>query len=160
MLFRRIYREVGFREGWLPRVADGALARTRQTVLPFVQWYPILKKREYEQDYYEDFSTEMAEVFGREKVHAQYAIAHGTTLKIDFHLGPPLQSGVGVEFKMPNSQGDIQRAFGQVDEYRTSYGQNLIVVLLGNFMTETEVAMFTDALCRKGVETIVKTNPS
>jgi hypothetical protein len=160
MLLRRIYREVGFQEGWLPRVVNGAAALTKEAVLPFVQWYPILKHREYEKDYYEDFHTEMAEVFGKEKVQDQYPIAHGKTLKIDFHIGPPLQSGLGVEFKMPNSQSDIQRAFGQLDEYLTSYGQNLVVVLLPNFMSETEVGMFTNTLRGKGVETIVKSKPS
>ena len=160
MLFRRIYREVGFQEGWLPRVVNGGTAFTKEAVLPFVQWYPILKNREYEKDYYEDFHTEMAEVFGKEKVHDQYPIAHGKTLKIDFHIGPPLQSGVGIEFKMPSSQSDIQRAFGQLDEYLTSYGQNLVVVLLPNFMSETEVGMFTNTLRGKGVETIVKSKPS
>lgn len=159
-LFRRIYREVGFQEGWLPRVANGALALTKETVLPFVRWYPILKNREYEKDYYEDFHTEMTEVFGKEKVHEQYAIAHGITLKIDFHVGHALQSGVGIEFKMPNSQSDIQRAFGQLDEYLTCYGRNLVVVVLPNFMTETELGMFTDTLRGKGVEAIVKTKPS
>ena len=58
---------------------------------------------------------------------------------------------------MPNGQGDIQRAFGQLDDYLTSYGKNLIVVLLPKFMTETEVVMFTDTLRGKGVETMVKT---
>ena len=157
VLFRRIYREVGLQEGWLPRVAHGVLALTKETVLPFVQWYPIIKTKEYEKDYYEGFYDEMAEVFGKEKVHEQYAIAHGKTLKIDFHVGYPLQSGVGIEFKMPNGQGDIQRAFGQLDDYLTSYGPNLIMVLLPNFMTETEVVMFTDTLRGKGVDTIVKT---
>lgn len=160
MLFRRIYREVGFQEGWLSRVVNGAAALTKETVLPFVRWYPILKHREYEKDYYEDFHTEMTEAFGKEKVHEQYAIAHGTTLKIDFHIGHPQQGGVGIEFKMPNSQGDIHRAHGQLEDYQTRYGRNLIVVLLPNFMTETEVGMFTDALRGKGVETIVKSKPS
>lgn len=57
---------------------------------------------------------------------------------------------------MPNSQGDIQRAHGQLEDYQTRYGRNLIVVLLPNFMTETEVGMFTDTVRGKGVETVVK----
>ena len=67
VLFRRIYREV--QEGWLSCVSNGASALTKETVLPFVQWYPILKNREYEKDYYADFYTEMAEVFEKDKVH-------------------------------------------------------------------------------------------
>ena len=157
VLFRKIYREVGFQEGWLPRVTNRAAALTKETVLPFVQWYPILKNREYEKDYYEDFYTEMAQVFGKDKVHEQYAIAHGKTLKVDFHIGHPQQGGVGIEFKMPNSQGDIQRAQGQLEDYQMRYGRNLIVVLLPNFMTETEVGMFTDTVRGKGVTTVVKT---
>lgn len=157
VLFRRIYREVGFQEGWLPRVVNESAALTMEAILPFVQWYPILKNRAYEKDYYEDFHAEMAEVFGKDKVHEQYAIAHGKTLKIDFHIGHPQQCGVGIEFKMPNSQGDIQRAHGQLEDYQTRYGRNLIVVLLPNFMTETEIGMFTDTVRSKGVATVVKT---
>lgn len=40
--YRRIMREVGFREGWLNRPSGNQLVT--ETVRPFVEWYPILKR--------------------------------------------------------------------------------------------------------------------
>jgi hypothetical protein len=86
-LFRRVYREVGYREQWLPQPPLAKDAITKHSIMPFVKWYPILKNREYERDYYDEFFDEMSEIFGKENVHDQVPIAHGSTLKIDFHLG-------------------------------------------------------------------------
>ena len=156
VLLRRIYRHVGYEEGWLPRVVNGDCSFIKETILPFVQWYPILRNKNYERDYYDEFCDEMAEIFGKDKVHEQYVVAHGKPLKIDFHIGHPQETGVGIEFKMPTSQGDIHRAFGQLDDYLTRYGRNLIVVLFANFMSQTEIAMFLETLKTKGIETVIK----
>ncbi len=156
VLLRRIYRQIGYEEGWLPRVVNGDCSFIKETILPFVQWYPILKNKNYERDYYQEFCDEMAEIFGKDKVHEQYVVAHGKALKIDFHLGHPQETGVGIEFKMPTSQGDIHRAFGQLDDYLTRYGRNLIVVLFTNFTSQTEIAMFLETLKTKGIDTVIK----
>ncbi|TLY21947.1 MAG: hypothetical protein E6K66_08535 [Nitrospirae bacterium] len=57
---------------------------------------------------------------------------------------------------MPASQGDLHRASGQLDDYLTRYGRNLIVVLFTNFMSQTEIAMFLETLKTKGIETVIK----
>ncbi len=156
-LFRRIYREVGYREGWLSHVAREAPVITKETVLPFIHWYPILKNYDYEKDYYEDFHSEMLEVFGEANIHEQLPIAHGSTLKIDFHIGHPQQGGVGVEFKMPTSNSEIQRALGQMDQYLTRYGSELVIVLIPDFLQKAQETLFLDELTRKGITTVMKT---
>jgi len=155
-LVRRLYREVGYREGWLLPKPQEASAFTKETILPFVQWYPILKDGKYEKDYYKDFYDEMSDVFGPLNVHEQLAIAYGNILKIDFHIGHPQQGGVGIEFKMPTSNGEIQRALGQLDQYVNHYGKELIVVLLPDFIKDAQLQLFLDELKRKDIDVVVK----
>ncbi len=154
--FRRIYREVGYREGWLKRVPPAVESFDKQLVLPFVTWYPVRKKGEYESDYYESFDGEMMEVFGEECVHHEYPVAHGSTLKIDFHIGRPQQPGVGVEFKRPANNSELQRALGQMDQYLAAYGPNLIVVLMPDAINKAQETLFVEALRGKGIVTAVK----
>lgn len=156
-LVRRLYREVGYREGWLLPKPQEVRTITKEIVLPFVQWYPLLKVGQYEKDYYQDFYDEMSDLFGPLNVHEQLAIAHGNILKIDFHLGHPQQGGVGIEFKMPTSNGEIQRALGQLDQYVNRYGKELIIVLLPAFLKEAQLQLFLDELERKDVAVVVKT---
>lgn len=156
-LIRRLYREVGYREGWLLRKPQEAPTITKETVLPFVQWYPLVKTGQYEKDYYSDFYDEMSELFGPLNVHKQLAIAHGNTLIIDFHIGHPQQGGVGIEFKMPTNNGEIQRAQGQLDQYVSRYGKELIVVLLPDFLKDAQLQLFLDELKRKDITAVVKT---
>ena len=137
-LFRRIYREVGYREGWLERLPAVVESFDKQLVLPFVTWYPVRKKGGYESDYYESFDGEMIELFGEACVHPEYPVAHGGTLKIDFHIGRPQQPGVGVEFKKPANNSELQRALGQMDQYLAAYGLNLIVVLIPSSCFQTD----------------------
>ncbi len=155
-LFRRIYREVGYREGWLERVSATVESFDRQLVLPFVTWYPVQRRGAYERDYYESFDAEMMEVFGEECVHPEYAVAHGSTLKIDFHVGRPQQPGVGVEFKRPANNSEVQRALGQMDQYLAAYGPNLIVVLIPDATSKAQETLFLEALHGKGIATVVK----
>ena len=156
-LVRRLYREVGYREGWLSPKPQEAPTITKELVLPFVQWYPLLKNGQYEKDYYKDFYDEMSDLFGPLNVHKELAIAHGNTLKIDFHIGHPQQGGVGIEFKMPTSNGEIQRALGQLDQYVNRYGKELIIVLLPDFLKDAPLQLFLDELKRKGIIAVVKT---
>ncbi|SRR6266550_1827070 len=155
-LFRRIYREVGFREQWLSRISAQNETLDKNVVLPFVEWYPIIKRGTYERDFYQAFDEEMLELFGEENVHLEHPIAHGSTLKIDFHIGHPQKGGVGVEFKMPASNSDIQRALGQMDQYMAAYGHNLIVVLLPDLLQSAQETLFIEALRGKKIETVVK----
>lgn len=155
--WRRILREVGLREGWLPRPAVGADAPiTVAAARPYVEWHMILKRGEYEKDFYAAFTDEMEEVFGSESVHEQLPIAFGTTLKIDFHLGHPQREGVGVEFKLPTNNADLQRALGQMDQYQSRYGDRLIVVLFADFLDKAQQRLFVDKLTERSIAVIVK----
>jgi hypothetical protein len=155
-LFRRIYREVGYKEGWLSHISKDTSALNKQIVLPFVKWYPILKNRNYEKDYYEEFFDEMSEIFGKNQVHEQLPIAHGNILKIDFHIGHPHSGGVGAEFKMPANNSEIQKALGQMDQYLRCYGSNLIVVLIPDFIDVKAEMGMVEELRKKGIETVIK----
>ena len=155
-LWRRIYREVGYREGWLRRLPNTIESFDKGLILPFVEWYPVRRRGEYERDYTEPFDSEMLDLVGDECVHPEYPVAHGSTLKIDFHIGRPQQPGVGVEFKRPTSNSDLQRAQGQMDQYLAAYGSNLIVVLLPDALNRAQESLFTDALKAKGITTVVK----
>ena len=159
-LFRRTYREVGCREGWLYPISKAAPVISKQTVLPFVQWYPVLKNYEYEKDYYKDFHEEMSEVFGLHNVPDQLAIAYGNTLKIDFHIGHPQQGGVGIEFKMPINNSELQRALGQMDQYVSRYQAELIIVIIPDFLSPAQVELFLGELGRKNITAVVKTKVS
>jgi hypothetical protein len=155
-LFRRIYREVGYREEWLERVPAAVDSFDKQLVLPFATWYPIQRRGEYESDYYDAFEDEMAELFSEECVHPEYPVAHGSTLKIDFHIGRPQQPGVGVEFKRPANNSELQRALGQMDQYLVAYGANLIVVLIPDALNKAQETLFAEALRGKGIATVLK----
>lgn len=155
--WRRILREVGFREGWLSRPAAWTESLfTVERLGPFVEWHMVTKRGEYEKDLYPAFAEEMEEVFGEDFVHSQLPIAFGTTLKIDFHLGHPQREGVGVEFKMPSNNADIQRAIGQMDQYRARYGENLVVVLFPDFLDKAQQMLFIDKLSERKIQVILK----
>ena len=51
-------------------------------------WFPITRGGKYEKDYYPIIRDELSEEFG-DTVYEQQAVAHGTILKIDFHVGEP-----------------------------------------------------------------------
>lgn len=155
--YRRILREVGYSEGWLKRPDPAAkLVLDVEIVRPFIAWYPILKRGRYEMDFYSGFIEEMEEVLGADVVYDQYAIAHGNPLKIDFHLGHPQEHGVGVEFKMPTNNAELQRGIGQLSQYKDRYGNALILVLLPDFIDKAQQTMFTDHCRQAGVTVILK----
>lgn len=158
VLFRRIYREVGYCEGWLTPIDVRSPVFETATVLPFVQWYPILSWPDYEREYYDDFHDEMVDVFGTEYVHDQVVVAHGNALKIDFHIGPVQEDGVGVEFKLPANNPEVQRAGGQIDQYLRRYRANLIVVLIPHLLKSTDVSLLRESLRGKSVELVIKSD--
>jgi len=155
--WRRIMREVGFREGWLSRPASlTGSSFTVPLVRPFIEWHMVIKRGGYEKDFYPAFFEEMEEVFGHDYVHEQLPVASGTTLRIDFHLGHPQRSGVGVEFKMPTNNSDLQRALGQMDQYQDRYGENLLVVLIPDSLDRAQQTLFVDKLAERKIPVIVK----
>lgn len=86
-----------------------------------------------------------------ERVHEQLPIASGTTLRIDFHLGHRQRPGVGVECKMPTNNADVQRALGQLDQYRERYGANLVLFVIGDYLDRAPETLFIDAILPKGI---------
>lgn len=154
-LFRRIYREVGYREGWLPRSVDVPARFHKATVLPFLRWYPLLKVPDREKDLYDSFAVEMTELFTEKNVHEQFPVAYGAALKIDFHIGHPNEGGVGIEFKMPKSNSEVQRALGQVDQYLVHYRDDLIVIFIPAYLKTADKQNFLDELARKNIEVVL-----
>ena len=152
---RRIVREVHYREGWLAR-PNGSHSWTAALVAPFIEVYPVLRRGDYEKDYYNAFESEMEEVFGSENVHSQLAVANGNILKIDFHLGHPQGEGVGVEWKVPTSTSEVHRAIGQMDHYKQQYADRLILVLVPHLLEKAQAQMFTDQARAKNIAVILK----
>ena len=72
ILFRRIYGEVGRREGWLRPTPEDARVMIKETLLP------ILKSFDYEKDYYMAFWEDLSDLFSEENVHMQLPLAHGS----------------------------------------------------------------------------------
>lgn len=154
-LYRRVMREVHYREGWLTRQSPSGTATLRAAdVMPFLGRMPLSKQGEYEKDYYPVIHDELEEVFA--SVYEQLPVAHGTTLKIDFHVGDPTGHGVGIEVKMPTSNSDVQRALGQLDQYQRRYQDNLILFVLQDFLKPESQHFMQEELKRKGVRAVFR----
>lgn len=155
--WRRIMRHVALREHWVPTPQtneDGFFELNN--VLPFIRWHLVLKRWDYEKDFYPGFADDMEGFFGESHVHEQLPFAFGTTLKIDFHLGHPQKPGVGVEFKMPTSNADLQRAEGQLRQYKERYRENLVLVLLPDFIDRAQQKLFIDSAELNGIAVVIK----
>lgn len=155
--WRRVMREVGIREGWLPKLRPiTPESVTVQNVRPFVEWHLLAKLPKYEKDFYLGFYEDMVDVFGEAQVHEQLPVASGSVLKIDFHIGHPQHGGVGIEVKLPANNSDLQRALGQMDQYQARYRDQLIVLLLPYMLNTAQTTLFTEQLVAKGVAVVVK----
>ncbi|MFN0317043.1 MAG: hypothetical protein ACKVQA_18640 [Burkholderiales bacterium] len=156
--YLRILREVGYREGWLtkPPTQIGPDFFTMDNVLPFVRWHQVVKTEKTEDAYYRPFYEDMADAFGEEWVHEQFPMGQGVGRKIDFHLGHLQRGGIGIEFKMPRSSTDIDRALGQIDSYRTIYEERLLVVLLPDHLDAAKQGHFIAQLEAKRIRVMVK----
>jgi hypothetical protein len=158
-LLRRLHRFVATQEGLLPPRPHSGPWPTVHEVYPFVAWYPVYKGKNYERQFYAEFRETMTDIFGEALVHEQMPVAHGTTLKIDFHIGsavPPGQGGVGIEFKMPTSNSEVQKAIGQLGQYQVRYGQSLIVVVFPDFLEQRILVPFFHELTGRGIAHVVK----
>lgn len=154
-LYRRIMREIHYREGWLFRWSpSGTTALTAACVMPFLGCMPITKRGKYEKDYYAVIRDELEEVFS--SVYEQLPVAHGSTLKIDFHVGDPTGHGVGIEVKLPMNNSDVQRALGQIDQYQRRYQDNLILFVLQDFLKPEARHFMREELNRKGIRAVFR----
>lgn len=157
-LLRRLHRFIATNEGLLPyRVSRGPSPSVHE-VYPFVAWFPVYQSKTYERQYYAEFLDTMTDVFGEELVHEQAPVSHGATLKIDFHIGSavPGQGGVGIEFKMPTSNSDVQKAIGQIGQYQSRYGASLIVVVFPDFLEQKHLQPFLHELRQRSASHVVK----
>jgi hypothetical protein len=156
-LHRRIMREIHYREGWMTRVEKGnPSALTVAAVASVLAWFPITKFGEYERDYYPIIRSELEEVFGDGMVWDQTIVGHGNGLKIDFHVGDLQGDGVGIEVKLPLNNSDTMKAIGQLSQYRTRYGDKLILFVVGGFLKPEILRLFTDQLAQQGVAVVVR----
>jgi hypothetical protein len=156
--YRRIMREVHYREGWLTRLhPDVATLPTAGDVMPVLGWFPIPNCGDYERDYYPVIHDELCEVFGDDRVAEELAVGHGSSiLKIDFHVGDSSGKGVGIEVKMPSTMADVQRALGQLSQYQSHYGTELVLLVLQDFLKPETLRFFQDELARREVRTVIR----
>jgi hypothetical protein len=155
-LYRRIMREVHYREGWLQRIEPSAHATlTAAQVMPFLGWVPINERSEYEKDYYPILKDELQEVFGA-TVYEQLLIARGSALKIDFHVGDPQGHGVGIEVKLPKNNTEVQRMLGQLDQYQRCYGEDLLLFVMIDFLKPEVVHSMQNELKHKNIRAVFR----
>jgi hypothetical protein len=155
--YRRILREVRYREGWMSRYRIAAGARpTVADIVPLLGWVPIVKRGDYEKDFCLVFGEELREVFGDDLVYEQLPVAHGNTLRIDFHVGDPQGEGVGIEVKMPTNNGDVQRALGQLDQYKRRYQDELVLLVVADLLKPELLKFFQTELESKHLSVIVR----
>jgi hypothetical protein len=151
-LVRRIMRTVRVAEGWMPYLA----APTLDAVRLATTFYPLMT-RGNERDICDEFETEASEIWPA-LVYPQYPVAHGTVLRIDFHIGPAGQPGIGVEFKVPKSNADLQRAKGQLDQYLAAYPDRRLVLVLVDDRSVSAAGLksFENDVRRHGVSIVIK----
>ena len=61
---------------------------------------------------------------------------------------------------MPANNSELQRALGQMDQYGNRYQAELIVVIIPDFLSPTQVELFVGELSRKNITAVVKTKVS
>lgn len=74
LLLKRIYREVGTREGWLQPLSDDARLLFQETLLPILSGFDSKK------EYFLNLWEELADLLGREPVHAPASPAFGSAV--------------------------------------------------------------------------------
>lgn len=74
VLLKRIYREVGTREGWLQPLSDDARLLFKETLLPILSGFDSKK------EYFLNLWEELSDLLGREPVHAQASPAFGSAV--------------------------------------------------------------------------------
>jgi len=118
--------------------------------------YPILARRT-EAAYCDEFEEEANEIWPA-RVHRHYPITNGTALRIDFHIGAAGTDGIGVEFKVPRKNSDIQRAKGQLDQYLAAYpaGRLVVVVIDDGHLSEAALSLFERDARSRGVHVVRK----
>jgi hypothetical protein len=116
----------------LDKLADDMLfSISSQTVQTALENLVVPKRRlTAEVDLEKFVSEQLAEIFGKERVHRQYSVGGFLALKTDIDIG---NGQVGIELKIADnlSATDMQRLIGQVVYYkRRFYNNNLLLFIV------------------------------
>jgi hypothetical protein len=58
---------------------------------------------------------------------------------------------------MPINNSEIQRAIGQLQQYKDRYGSNLVIVLLPDLLTQkAQITFFVEQVAANGIAVVVK----
>jgi hypothetical protein len=57
---------------------------------------------------------------------------------------------------MPSTMADVQRALGQLSQYQSHYGSELVLLALQDFLKPEILRFFQDELVRREVRTVVR----
>lgn len=115
----------------------------------------VLKRRlTSEADLERFIATQLAFVFGKEKVSTQYSVGGFLALKTDIDIG---NGQVGIELKIADNLGatDMQRLIGQVIYYRKRfYNNNLLVFIAGRNSITSHFKELKDFIEELGIKVI------
>ncbi len=115
----------------------------------------VLKRRLTSEANLERFvATQLAYVFGKDKVSTQYSVGGFLALKTDIDIG---NGQVGIELKIADnlSATDMQRLIGQVIYYRKRfYNNNLLVFIAGRNSINSSFKELQDFIEELGVKVV------
>ena len=115
----------------------------------------VLKRRlTSEADLERFIATQLAYVFGKEKVSTQYSVGGFLALKTDIDIG---NGQVGIELKIADNLGatDMQRLIGQVIYYRKRfYNNNLLIFIAGRNSITSHFKELKDFIEELGIKVI------
>lgn len=126
-----------------------------ENVISVIENLVVLKRRlTSEADLERFIATQLAYVFGKEKVSTQYSVGGFLALKTDIDIG---NGQVGIELKIADnlSATDMQRLIGQMIYYRKRfYNNNLLVFIAGRNSISSHFKELKDFIEELGVKVI------
>ena len=129
-----------------------------QTVQTALENLVISKRRLTSEADFEKFVTEqLADIFGKERVHRQYSVGGFLALKTDIDVG---NGQVGIELKIADnlSATDMQRLIGQVVYYkRRFYNSNLLLFFVSKSTINPTIKELKDFVEELGTTVIFTT---
>lgn len=134
---------------------EKGLSISFENVITVLENLVVLKRRlTSEADLERFIATQLAYVFGKEKVSTQYSVGGFLALKTDIDIG---NGQVGIELKVADNLGatDMQRLIGQVIYYRKRfYNNNLLVFIAGRNSISSHFTELKDFIEELGIKVI------
>jgi hypothetical protein len=134
---------------------EKGLSISFDNVITVLENLVVLKRRlTSEADLERFIATQLAYVFGKEKVSTQYSVGGFLALKTDIDIG---NGQVGIELKVADNLGatDMQRLIGQVIYYRKRfYNNNLLVFIAGRNSISSHFTELKDFIEELGIKVI------